>query len=133
MNIVGSKKVKSSKKSTAHLSVFFLVNLHNSMDDRYIPILDFEYNYFAYSNRRVLVIQEQDITSLKCRLHGTTAKLRYGVQRKKSRKSLRSRIVKKYLKTTTTGDSDFVANISPFHIIKAENTIIARLRAWKVS
>ena len=32
--------------------------------------------------------------------------------------------------TTTTGDSLLVKNMSPFQIIKAEKTIIARLRPW---
>lgn len=38
-----------------------------------------------------------------------------------------------YLNTTTTGDSDFVTTIKPFQIIKAENTIIAKFSAWKLS
>lgn len=38
-----------------------------------------------------------------------------------------------YLKTTTTGDSDFVTTIRPFQIIKAENTIMARFNPWNRS
>ena len=35
-----------------------------------------------------------------------------------------------HLRTTTTGLSDLVRNMSPFQIMSAEKTIIARLRAW---
>ena len=37
------------------------------------------------------------------------------------------------LRTTTTGDSDSVTTINPFHIISAEHTIIARLSTWCAS
>ena len=36
-----------------------------------------------------------------------------------------------YLSTTTTGDSDSVTNMSPFQIMRAEKTIIARFSPWK--
>ena len=37
------------------------------------------------------------------------------------------------LRTTTTGDSDSVTTMSPFHIISAEQTIMAKLSTWCAS
>jgi hypothetical protein len=48
---------------------------HDAVYNWYISVLDLEDNYFANSNRVILVVQEQDVATLESRLHRATVQL----------------------------------------------------------
>jgi len=111
------------------------------MDDGDVAVLDLEHHNLPHPDGRVLVGQKENVAALKRRLHRTTAQGKGKGEAGQGQSSVRLKFAERtvpphhraHLSTTTTGDSDFVTNINPFHIISAEKTIMAKLSAWNVS
>lgn len=51
------------------------MNLQDTVHNWDVPVLDLEDHDLANANRRILIVQEQDVSSLECRLHRSTAQM----------------------------------------------------------
>lgn len=102
------------------------MDFENSMNNRDISSFNLEHNnltntYWFFSR----VGQKEKISSMECRLHGTTVTIfKFKIYQ------VMFKAYVSHLNTTTMGLSLPVTTIRPFHIIRADETIMPKLNTW---
>lgn len=118
------------------------MKLNNSMNYWNISSFNFEYNYVPNPKWLFLIIcEKENISPVKGRLH-TTTKINLikivicthanalVLSDFKNYKTIKNYSFVSHLRTTTIGLWLPVTTINPFHIIRADETIIPKLSIW---